>query len=97
MSDSEKISFIKFLVSNSHKKDEQDHLLQQTIDAQSERLGTVDCIQRTARDENVRLYAQLALQGENLKKLQADSVANSKPWSVLFVKPLNTVPLQSSS
>lgn len=83
MSDSEKISFIQFLESESHKKDDQIHRPQQTIDAQSERLSTMqdtlDCIQRIARDENVWLHAQLAMQGDNLKKLQANSKALSRP------------------
>ncbi|MFA6779564.1 MAG: hypothetical protein WCU80_07285 [Paludibacteraceae bacterium] len=70
MSNSEKNSFIQFLVAESNKKDQQIDHLQQTIDAQGERLSgmqlTLDKIesaQHATRDENIKLNAQLSRQG----------------------------------
>lgn len=79
MSDSEKTSFIQFLVAESHKKDQQNHHLQQTIDAQGERLSimqlTLDKIesaQHATHDENAKLNAQLSRQGASLKSMQSE-------------------------
>lgn len=85
MSNSEKNSFIQFLVAESYKKDQQIDRLQQTIDAQGERqsvmqltLDKIESAQHATRDENIKLNAQLVLQSKNLKKLQSDSTTNSK-------------------
>ena len=85
MSDSEKISFIQFLVAESPKKDQQNGHLQQTIDAQGKRLSSmqltldkIESAQHATRYENIKLNAQLVLQSKNLKKLQSDSTTNSK-------------------
>lgn len=77
MSDSEKTSFIQFLVAESRKKDEQIGCLQKTIDnlsaGQHTMQLTLDRIQKTqseTRDENVKLNAQLLAQGTHLKSIQ---------------------------
>ncbi|MEG1545944.1 MAG: hypothetical protein RR371_01680 [Bacteroides sp.] len=83
MSELEKNSFIQFLVTESHKKDLQNSSLQKTIDDLVDRLNTVqltlDAIRSAQHDtlsENIKLNAQLVMQGNNLKKLSADSCAN---------------------
>lgn len=85
MSELEKNSFIQFLVTESHTKDLQNSSLQKTIDDLVDRLNTVqltlDAIRSAQHDtlsENIKLNAQLVMQGNNLKKLSADSCANAK-------------------
>lgn len=69
----------EYLVSESYKKDQQNHHFQQTIDALSTQLSavqlTLDRIesgQHATRDENLWLHAQLTEQGESLKQQQSD-------------------------
>ena len=79
MSDTEKNSFIQFLAAESHRKDQQNSRLQKTIDDQGERLNamqlTLDNIQRSqemTRDENIKLNAELLVQGRCLKSMQVE-------------------------
>lgn len=79
MSNSEKNSFIQFLVAESHKKDQQNNHLQQTIDAQGERLcgmqltlDKIESAQHATGDENIKLNAQLSRQGASLKSMQSE-------------------------
>lgn len=79
MSNSEKNSFIQFLVAESYKKDQQIDRLQQTIDAQGQRqsvmqltLDKIESAQHATRDENIKLNAQLSRQGASLKSMQSE-------------------------
>lgn len=70
MSDSEKNSFILFLVSESRKKTQQNDCLQKTIDDLSDRLhgmqltlDKIESAQHATHDENIKLNAQLSGQG----------------------------------
>jgi hypothetical protein len=67
------------LAAESHRKDQQNSRLQKTIDDQGERLDamqlTLDNIQSSqemTRDENIKLNAQLLVQGRGLKSMQIE-------------------------
>lgn len=79
MSDSEKNSFIQFLVSDSRNKSRQNNCFQQTIDDLSERirvmqqtLEKIESSQDATHAENLQLTAQLSNQCTCLKSMRSE-------------------------